>query len=87
MRSYEKVLKFIRRTETETGLTVSSHYVRKHYETGRKISDIDLSKKIITYCLYYIYMSQPHENAFQKAPYINDPEQISKSVIEKQPIS
>ncbi len=41
LRSYEKVLKFIRTTKTETGLKVSSHYVRKHYETGRKISDKD----------------------------------------------
>jgi DDE family transposase len=32
--SYEKVLKFIRTTKTQTGLTVSAHLDRRHYPTG-----------------------------------------------------
>ncbi len=37
--SYETILKYIRTTTTTTGLRVKSHFVRKKYETGEKVSN------------------------------------------------
>jgi hypothetical protein len=42
--SYETVLKYIRTTKTSSGLKVKAHFVRKKYETGEKVSNIEMSK-------------------------------------------
>ena len=34
--SYQKILRFIRSTRTQTGLTVTAHLDRRHYQTGMK---------------------------------------------------
>jgi len=39
LKSYETVLKYIRRTKTSTGLKVNAHFVRKHYKLGQKVTD------------------------------------------------
>jgi hypothetical protein len=38
----DKILKFIRTTKTETGLTVSSYLIPEKYETGIKIPDAEM---------------------------------------------
>ena len=42
LETYEKTLKLIRTTKTTTGLKVKSHFVRKHYKTGEKVSDSEM---------------------------------------------
>ena len=43
LETYEKALKLIRTTKTSTGLKVNSHFVRKHYKTGEKVSDSEMN--------------------------------------------
>lgn len=42
LRTYETVLKLIRTTKTSTGLRVNAYFVRKHYKTGKKVSDSEM---------------------------------------------
>lgn len=42
--SYEKMLKFIQTTKTETGLRVSAYLMDKEYKTGEKITDEQMAK-------------------------------------------
>lgn len=42
--SYETVLKYIRTTKTETGLSVQARLYRKHYEIGERISNVEMAK-------------------------------------------
>jgi len=46
--SYETVLKYIRTTETGTGLKVRARLLRKKYEKGEKISDQEMQQLVIT---------------------------------------
>jgi len=43
LETYEKALKLMRTTKTSTGLKVKSHFVRKHYKTGEKVSDSEMN--------------------------------------------
>lgn len=47
LKSYETVLKFIRRTKTSTGLKVNAHFVRKHYKLGEKVTDEQMDSILI----------------------------------------
>ena len=38
----EKILKFIRTTRTESGLTVSAYLIPENYDTGIKVSDAEM---------------------------------------------
>src|SRR5450631_1174951 len=38
----DKILKFIRTTKTESGLTVSAYLIPENYDTGIKISDTEM---------------------------------------------
>ena len=38
----DKILKFIRTTKTESGLTVSAYLIPENYDTGIKISDAEM---------------------------------------------
>ena len=40
--SYEKILKYLRTTKTQTGLRVGARLIRKRYQTGEKVSDKDM---------------------------------------------
>ena len=42
LETYEKMLKSIRTTRTSTGLKVKAYFVRKHYKTGEKVSDVQM---------------------------------------------
>lgn len=44
LNSYEKMLKYIRTTKTEAGLSVRASLLERHYETGIKISDDRMSE-------------------------------------------
>ncbi len=44
LRTFETVLKYIRRTKTKTGLTVRSRLVTKTYKTGKSVPDKDFKK-------------------------------------------
>ena len=57
LRTYETLLNFISTTTTKTGLTVTSHLVRREYETGVKVSD----QKIAELSLEH-HETQPHRN-------------------------
>jgi len=57
LRTYETLLNFINTTTTKTGLTVTSHLVRREYETGIKVSD----QKIAELSLER-HETQPHRN-------------------------
>jgi hypothetical protein len=46
--SYETILKYIRSTETTTGLKVRAHLVDRHYEKGVKITDEQMATIRIT---------------------------------------
>ena len=62
LETYEKMLKLIRTTKTSTGLKVKSNYVRKHYKTGEKVSDIQmeaLSIKSHNVCSTWNYTINP----------------------------
>lgn len=42
--SYEKILKYLRTTKTQTGLRVGARLIRKRYQTGEKVSDKDMKQ-------------------------------------------
>lgn len=46
--SYETILNYIRTTRTKTGLRLRAHLVRKHYETGIRISDAEIHRLSIS---------------------------------------
>lgn len=62
--SYEKMLKYIRTTRTETGLTVRASLLKKQYETGIEISDEQMSEiklrwgRVLPQWNYTIYSRQ-----------------------------
>lgn len=49
LRTFGIAAQYIRETETQTGLTVRAHLIRKKYATGEKISDEMLATLNITY--------------------------------------
>lgn len=48
LESYETVLKYLRTTTTETGLSVRARLVRKHYATGERISNSQMAQLRLT---------------------------------------
>lgn len=44
LESYETALKYIRSTSTESGLKVKARFVRKKYQKGEKISDLQMEQ-------------------------------------------
>ncbi len=46
--SYEKALKFIRTTKTDTGLKVKAYLVKKKYEKKKTVTDKEMSRLIIS---------------------------------------
>ena len=42
--SYEKIMNYIRTTKTTTGLRVRARLIRKHYQTGERVSDRDMKQ-------------------------------------------
>jgi hypothetical protein len=44
LESYETILKYIRTTTTNQGLSVSAHFVPKSYETGIKVTDAEMAQ-------------------------------------------
>jgi hypothetical protein len=49
LRTFGIAAQYIRKTETQTGLTVRAHLIRKKYTTGEKISDEMMATLNITY--------------------------------------
>ena len=57
LRNYQTILNYISTTATKTGLTVSSHLIRRVYETGVKISDQQIAELSLER-----HKTQPHRN-------------------------
>jgi len=47
LRTFETVLKYIRKTRTETGLTVQARLVKKSYHAGKSVTKQDLERIVI----------------------------------------
>lgn len=49
LRTFDVMLKYLKETATETGLSVQAHLVTQTYETGVKVPDVEMEDLVIAY--------------------------------------